>query len=181
LFQTVRPELVVEVRISDVQADTSAGDPVPRMVLAYEGEHRVAKRRMPGVSILHPRLVRLRDDKKPVASDVPIRQVFERVLLPDTEQAASAPELPKSEVLRREVYTKVTKGKTAVRKLLVWKTNKDEADRAFPAFVVHFTDYSPGRKDPLKRTVRLCPSSDEAKSVADEMIESEIKRGWKPA
>lgn len=182
LFQPLRPQQVVEVRISDVQADNSAGDIVPRMVLGWDDERGwVAQRRMAGVSILHPRLVRLRDDKKPIEADVPVRQVFERVLLPDVDTAASVEDLPPSELLRREVYTKVTKGKTAVRKLLLWKTNKEQADPAYPAFVVHFTDYSPGRKDPLKRTVRLAPSQDVATEIADEMIESQIKRGWKPA
>lgn len=181
LFQPLRPQMVVEVRISDVQADTSAGDPVARMVLAYDDGSWSSRRRMPGVSILHPRLVRIRDDKKPTAADVPIRQVFERVLVTDADVAPSTEELPVSEVVRREVYTKVTKGKTAVRKLLMWKTNKESHDRDYPAFVVHFSDYSPGRKDPLKRTVRLAPDLATATALADAMIETEIKRGWKPA
>lgn len=179
LFQPVRPELVVEVRISDVQADTSSGDPVQRMVLSFEDGKWTAKRRMPGVSILHPRLQRIRDDKKPIVEDVPIRQVFERVHLVDIETKADVVDLPKSEVLRREVYSKVTKGKTAVRKLVVWKTNKETEDPMYPAFVVHWTDYSPGRKDPLKRTVRLAPDKGLALEIADDLINSEIKRGWK--
>lgn len=178
MFQLVRPELVIEVRISDVQAESVAGDVVPRMVLAHEGGRWVARQRMPGVSVLHPRLERLRDDKKPIASDVPMRQVLERVLLPDADKAAIAAQLPSSEILRREAYTKETKGQLAVRKLVLWKTNKHELDPAYPAFVVHFTDYSAGRKDPLKRTVRLAPSLELATRIADEMIEKEIKKGW---
>ena len=181
LFQTIRPELVIEIRISDVQADTSGGDPVQRMVLGFENDAWTARRRMPGVSILHPRLVRVRDDKQAVEGDVPVRQVFERVLVTDADADAAAADLPKSEVLRREAFTKATKGKTAVRKLLVWKTNKEAQDPLFPAYVVHFTDYSPGRKDPLKRTVRLVPDEPTATAIADEMLKSEIKKGWKPA
>jgi hypothetical protein len=181
LFQAIRPERVVEVRISDVQADTSAGDPVQRMVLAFEDGAWVARRRMHGVSILHPRLVRMRDDKQPVEGDVPVRQVFERVLVTDADADAASAELPRSEVLRREAFTKATKGKTAVRKLLVWKTNKETVDPLFPAYVVHFTDYSPGRKDPLKRTVRLAPDEATATAIAEDMLKSEIKKGWKPA
>lgn len=178
MFQLVRPELVIEVRISDVQAENTSGDVVPRMVLAHDGERWVARQRMPGVSVLHPRLERLREDKRPIAADVPMRQVLDRVLLPDADKAATAAELPKSEIVRREVYTKVSKGQTAVRKLILWKTNKQEADPAFPAYVVHFTDYSGGRKDPLKRTVRLAPSLELATKIADEMIDKEIKKGW---
>ncbi len=181
LFGPVQPLRVVEIKISDVQADTSSGDPVTRMVLAYEDGRWLARQRMPGVSILHPRLVRLREDKQAVEGDVPVRQVFERVLVSDADSAPAAEALPKSEVLRREVFTKVTKGKTAVRKLLVWKTHKHEADPTYPAFVVHFTDYSAGRKDPLKRTVRLAPDEESALAIAQEMLEGEIKKGWSPA
>jgi len=67
-----------------------------------------------------------------------------------------------------------------VRKLVVWKTNKETEDPMYPAFVVHWTDYSPGRKDPLKRTVRLAPDKGLALEIADDLINSEIKRGWKP-
>ncbi|MCA9648614.1 MAG: hypothetical protein H6712_27005 [Myxococcales bacterium] len=177
MFQLVRPELVIEVRISDVQAENTSGDVVPRMVLAFE-DGWVARRRLPGVSVLHPRLERLREDKRPIAEDVPLRQVLDRVLLPDVDKAATVAQLPPSEILRREVYTKTTKGKTSVRKLVVWKTNKEEADAAYPSFVVCFTDYSPGRKDPLKRTVRLAPRLELATEIADGMIASEIKKGW---
>jgi ATP-dependent DNA ligase len=178
MFQLVRPELVIEVRISDVQAEGTSGDTVPRMVLANEGGRWVARQRMPGVSILHPRLERLREDKRPIAADVPMRQVLERVLLPDADKAAIATDLPKSKIVRREVFTKETKGITAVRKLVLWQTHKEKADPAYPAFVVHFTDYSPGRKDPLQRTVRLAPTLALAKEIADGFIEKEIKKGW---
>lgn len=181
LFQTVRPSIVVEVRISDVQGDTSGGDPVQRMVLACADDAWQARGRMPGVSILHPRLVRVRDDKQAVEGDVPVRQVFERVLVSEADAEAPTAERPKSEVLRREAFTKVTKGKTAVRKLLVWKTHKDSVDPTYPAYVVHFTDYSPSRKDPLKRTVRLAPDEVTATALAEEFLASEIKKGWKPA
>ena len=180
MFQPVRPSIVVEIRISDVQGDTSSGEAVQRMVLSYGEDAWQARRRMPGVSILHPRLVRVRDDKQAVEGDTPVRQVFERVLVREADTAAPTAELPKSEVLRREAFTKVTKGKTAVRKLLVWKTNKDAIDPLFPAYVVHFTDYSPGRKDPLKRTVRLAPDEVTASALAEELLASEIKKGWKP-
>jgi hypothetical protein len=178
MFQLVRPELVIEVRISDVQAEGVGGEIVPRMVLEHEGGRWVARQRMPGVSVLHPRLERRRDDKRPIASDVPMRQVLERVLLPDADKAARAAELPRSEVLRRQVFTKAAKDKLAVRKILVWRTHKEQLDPAYPAYVVSFTDYSAGRKDPLQRTVRLAPTLELATRIADDMLDKEIKKGW---
>ncbi|HJN74100.1 MAG TPA: hypothetical protein QGF58_09235 [Myxococcota bacterium] len=66
----------------------------------------------------------------------------------------------------------------AVRKLLIWKTNKEQADPSYPAFVVHWTDYSPGRKAPLKREVRLAPTLAQANDLAEVMIVKGVKRGW---
>ncbi len=178
LFQLVKPEMVIEVRVTDVQAENTSGDVVPRMVLDFEGGRWEARQRLPGVSVLHPRLERVREDKRPVGTDVPVRQVLERVMLPDLDKAARVADLPASEVLRREVYTKATKGKTAVRKVVMWATNKHELDPLYPQFVVHFTDYSPGRKEPLKRVVRLAPDKDIATQIADALIAKEIKKGW---
>ena len=41
--------------------------------------------------------------------------------------------LPASKVVRREVYVKTAKGQSAVRKLVVWQTNKDALDRTLEA------------------------------------------------
>jgi hypothetical protein len=78
----------------------------------------------------------------------------------------------KSEVIQRRVWTK----DESVRKLLVWKTNKEGV--GFSSFVVHWTDYSPGRKAPLAREVRLAPSEKEAEKIAEDMITENIKKGW---
>ena len=49
---------------------------------------------------------------------------------------------------------------------------------SLPAYVVHWTDYSPGRKEPLQRTVRLAPTETIANEIADQMVKGEVKRGW---
>lgn len=180
VYRFIKPEVVVEIKVTDILADEADGSPIQRMVCTYdETKGWTAVRRMPGVSILHPVFVRLRDDKD--ADDVGVRmaQVLDRVVVPELGVHAEAIDLPKSEVLRREVYTKVTKGKTAVRKLLVWQTHKETLDPNFPAYVVAFTDYSPGRKDPIKREVRLAPNLEAAEGIAEDMITRGVKRGWK--
>nr|MCU0677136.1 hypothetical protein [Myxococcota bacterium] len=94
------------------------------------------------------------------------------------DKKAERVELPKSEVLDRRVWTKVTKGQTAVRKLLVWKTNKEGADPRFSPYVVQWTDYSAGRKEPLQREVRRAPNVDVARAIAESMIAENVKKGW---
>jgi hypothetical protein len=89
--------------------------------------------------------------------------------------------LPESSILRREVWTKVAKGQTAVRKLLVWKTNKEKLNNSFPAYVIHWTDYSPGRATALDRDVRTAPTEEAALKIAEAMIAENIKKGWEKA
>ena len=179
LYRFVKPELIIEFKVTDVVADESSGEPILRMVAAYEAEGGwTAVRRMPSVSILHPIFIRTREDKTVDAVDVRMAQLLERVVVPELDVHAEVMELPRSELLRREVYTKTTKGKLAVRKLVMWETHKRAVDPSFPAYVVQFTDYSPNRKDPLKREVRLAPTSELANEIADAMIAKNIKKGW---
>jgi len=63
-----------------------------------------------------------------------------------------------------------------VRKLLVIQTHEEVVDEAWPAYVVHWTDFSPGRKEPLQRTVRLAPT----RELSEELLAKGVKRGWKP-
>jgi hypothetical protein len=74
------------------------------------------------------------------------------------------------------VWSKEGSGKVDVRKLLIWKTNKESA--GYSAYVVHWTDYSSTRKSPIDREVRLAPSEKEAVKIAEAMIAENIKKGW---
>lgn len=65
------------------------------------------------------------------------------------DRHADLVQLPPSEIIGREVYTKAAKGDVAVRKLGVWQTHEHEVGRelGYPALVVQFTDFSAGRTD----------------------------------
>ena len=181
LYQLCRPESVMEVVVSDVQNEDSQGNPIRQWALEFDDELGwSALAPVAGVSLIHPRIERLREDKAATGIDVRIAQLDERCKTPGVDEPARATMLPESTPVRREVYTKASKGKTAVRKLFVWKTNKETHDSAYPAYVVHFSDYSPGRGTPLKREVRLASDEASAISIADALIAKHIKRGWKP-
>lgn len=179
LYHFVRPELVVEVKVTDIQSEDSAGDPIARMVLSWQDGAWRSVRELPGASILHPVFVRIRDDKQVDATDVRVAQVQQRCLVADLDRRADPIVLPPAEVVRREVYTKAAKGDVAVRKLVVWRTNKHTvAEAGYPAYVVQFTDFSAGRKDPLQREVKLAADLGAATRIADEMIAEGVKKGW---
>lgn len=180
LYRLVKPQTVAEIKVTDLQSLDSSGDPVQRMVLELSDDRWTSLRQMPGVALLHPSLVRIRDDKEVNTHDIRVDQVSDFCFIPDAQTKAEVQTLPPSEVVRREVFTKVTKGLTAVRKLVLWKTNKEDVDPDYPTFVVHWTDYSPNRKDPLKREVRTAAEQAVAMKIADDMITANIKKGWEP-
>ncbi|TEX50252.1 MAG: hypothetical protein B7C55_11705 [Actinomycetales bacterium mxb001] len=177
MYRFVEPLTVVEIRVLDLQAEDTRGNPIRDARLDFDP---VAGWRAVGqvdcVAALAPVLQRIRDDKLPTLLDAGWRQLEPYLSVLDSSASqASGP----SEVLRREVWVKRASDKTDVRKLLVWKTNKEGTGK-FPAYVVHWTDYSSTRKAPLAREVRLAPSEDEAMRIAEQMIASNVKKGWEP-
>jgi hypothetical protein len=65
-----------------------------------------------------------------------------------------------------------------VRKFVMWKTNKESASTDFPAYVVHYTDFSPNRAQPLAREVRVSSSAEQIETLYTELKEEHIKKGW---
>ena len=106
--------------------------------------------------------------------------MLDRCEVPDVTTEVHAIELPAATLVRREVWTKTTRDKLAVRKLLVWRTNKEETSAEYPAFVVKWVDYSPGRKEPIQHTVKLAPDEAVAEELAEALIAKGVKKGWAP-
>jgi hypothetical protein len=65
-----------------------------------------------------------------------------------------------------------------VQKYFVWKTNKEGTDSRYPAYVLHYTDFSVGRKELLKRELRVSSSEEQILAICDEMIAENVKKGW---
>ena len=89
----------------------------------------------------------------------------------------TVPERAPSTLLRRHVYTKEGANGQAVRKLLLWRTNKQDLGD-WPAFVIKWVDYSPGRKNPIRHVVQIAADLETANRIVDDLILKEIKRGW---
>jgi hypothetical protein len=178
--QMVRPEWVIEISCLDLISMTTRGAPVNRVVLDYhpEGQGYRVLRRMPLATVISPQFVRRREDKRVVPQDVRIEQVSSIVEVPLWDRDARQMAMPRSEVLRREVYVKQMKGETMVRKLLMWKTNKEGDSEDYPAYVLHFTDFSPSRKTPLAREVRVSSSREQMDRLWLDLIEENVKKGW---
>ncbi|MFK8111197.1 MAG: hypothetical protein AB8B91_03310 [Rubripirellula sp.] len=181
-YQMVRPDWVVEISCLDLISQTTRGGHINRMVLEYDEQDgfRVV-RRLPLVTVISPQFVRLREDKQAHPKDVRIAQVSDRVEVALTDCDAKNFKLPATEVLKREVFTKEAKGKTMVRKFVLMKTNKESETDEYPAFVMHYTDFSPNRKEPLSRDVVVSNSLEQIEKLYEVAKESNIKKGWNPA
>lgn len=177
LYQFVKPEIVAQFVVTDLQGELSDGSIPVVSTVGYSNDEWTLVGSVQSPSLLHPVFERIREDKKINETDVRFAQVEEYLPSGRVTIVASGP-LPTSTVLRREVWTKTTKGQLAVRKLLVWKTNKSKVNSLYPEFVVHWTDYSAGRASPLDREVRPAPDEVQAMKLAEELIEANIKKGW---
>ena len=177
LYTFVQPRVVVAVRVTDLQAETSDGAVTRSPVLSFDGVQWTGQGLAPCPRPIHPVLDRVRADKDASGDDVRFAQM-DPWMAPGRTRSADDASRPTSRVIRRQVWTKATKGQVAVRKLLVWQTNKSHVDPTFPAYVVHWTDYSAGRSSPLDREVRPAPTEEDAMRLADAMVAENIKKGW---
>ncbi len=180
-YQMVRPEWVAEISCLDIISQNTRGGSVNRMVLDYQSGdkpgYRVV-RRLPLATLISPQFIRLRDDKKAHPADASIAQISNRVEVPQIDVEAREFAIPRTTVLRREVFTKLLKGETMVRKFLLLKTNKESISDEYPAFAIHFTDFSPNRKDALTREVLISNSVAQIESLYQALKDENVKKGW---
>ena len=181
LFTMVQPKHVIELAFHDVLTESNRGKPQMKAVLCLQDDGWQTLVPEPFVSVLFPVFAGMRPDKAVNPTDLRLTQVAEFVDLDNLETAGKTLAFVKSAVQRQEVYTKQTKGLTAVRKLLYWKTNKEQMDPDYPAYVFCFVDYSPNRAQPLKRLVRAAKNREAAEAFFQQFKAGEIKRGWQPA
>lgn len=176
LSRFVRPELVVEMRCSDLLDADADDQPIRRMGLAWDakagwtprGEHVTAV-------MLHPTFLRERTDKRADAGDCGMTQITSRLPLETDALFATGPSHA-AEILKREVWTKETKGLTAIRKYALIQTNKPTRD--WPPLVLFCTDFSPGRAEPLQTSLRTAATRESADQHIAAWIEENIKKGW---
>lgn len=175
LFTFCKPEVIVEVKALDFQTEDSKEKAIRQANLKYsDGNGYEVLSFINAGSLTNASLVRIRDDKPNDQLSVRWEQVED--FMPALLQGSA--ELEKSEIIQRRVWAKESADKTDVRKLVVWKTNKEAVDDSYPPFVVHWTDYSSTRKSPLNREVKPAYSMKYVGEIVEEMVSENIKKGW---
>jgi hypothetical protein len=179
-YEMVKPGPVIEISCLDMITERARGGPVNRMVLDWNGKRYSALSRMPLVSVISPQFVRIRDDKEAGPEDTAIHQVTDLAAVQEVERSADPSTRAPSELIERQVYVKEMHGNTMVRKLFMWKTNKEETGE-FPAFVVYLTDFSPNRQTPLERDIKVAGTKAAAERLFKEMASKNFVKGWEEA
>ncbi len=179
LSRFVRPELVIEVRCSDLLVSDADDQSIRRMTMGWDATAgwQPLGERVTAV-MLHPAYLRERTDKRADAGDCGMTQLTSRVQV-DEEPVSAAVAAGTAIVLKREVWTKETKGLVAVRKYVLVQTNKPGRD--YPPIVLFASDFSPGRAEPLQTMLRSADTRATADRQIAEWIEENIKKGWNPA
>ncbi len=179
-YQMIKPGLVIEISCLDIISRTSHGSTIDRMIIEWDAKKKywTGLRRLPLCSIISPQFLHIRDDKVANADDVKMSQLSDITEIPDLQRVADDLILPTSTAIERIVATKTLKEATMVRKILLWKTNKEEASRDHPAYVLHLTNYSPNRKNPLQHEIRVSSSEKQIKKLMEKWKEKYFVGGW---
>ncbi|HET6246280.1 MAG TPA: hypothetical protein VFE47_01175 [Tepidisphaeraceae bacterium] len=182
-YQMVRPEWVIEISCLDLINQNTRGGSVDRMVLGYDTPKNMYQsiRRLPLASPISPQFIRRREDKSIRQQDLRLNQVHDVVEVAMMDRDARQLSLPKSEMISREVFTKTLKGNMMVRKLLLWKTNKEAEGGNYPAYVAYMSDFSPNRATPIDRDIRVSNSREQIDALYAGLKAEYVVKGWTPA
>jgi hypothetical protein len=174
-FYWVKPALVVEVKCLELLIENSDGV-ISKQKVKFNDENGYSPAgKITGVSLMSPVYAGKRVDKKADLLDAGLSQITSRIEIEVNE--SNIKEEQASEIIRREVYKKDGKNGTALRKFISWKTNKEDTG-LFPAYILYYTDFSVGRKDPLQTEIYTAIDKDELKLKFDGLLTENIKKGW---
>ncbi|HIF49315.1 MAG TPA: hypothetical protein EYQ68_05395 [Cytophagales bacterium] len=171
-FTMIKPKYIVEIESTDIINSNSDGL-INRPLINFKKNYFFQKNSN-SVSLTTPVFKNFRDDKKVNLNDVGINQITRVIEIPD--EITNSIIKPQSELINRDVYTKMMKGATNVRKFLVWNTKSK--DDSYPKYVYYKIDYSPTRKIKIKRDIKISNSKKQIINLFKNEIESDIKSGW---
>ena len=178
LYRFVKPEMVLEVKCTEIQSEDSNANSIRRMVLEFKNNIWDPLALTDCVSLIHPVILRERLDKNSDKTDVRISQIESFLDSKKIKEKIKQIELPQSKIYDRKVWTKDGKNGISIRKIITLKTSKSEIWEGWPEWIVFYSDFSQGRKSPLDRKLKTARTKEEADNIAKNLIDSNIKKGW---
>ena len=165
----VRPGLVIEVEGEALREEALDGTPVVNQRFVWDGEALRFAGVSPSPRLTHATFGCVREDKTWDDGGTRMSQVMSEPAVARTMQPRPQDGGDPSIILR-EVSVK----KDAVRKITV--VHRD--DPRFARYAIHWTDFSPGRKDPLQRETRIAETAERLAEIVDAYRVEASKRGW---
>ena len=167
----VKPEIIVEIEGEDWIRNRTDGRPVRTQAFSWDAKKGAWS--YAGVSVC-PRLIfptfgKLREDKSVKDGGARIAQALEDAVPP-----AKPSESTEAEVIERQVYRK---GNDAVRKFVLAKRGGEDV---LP-YIFCYTDFSAGRKEPLKVITEYAYTEARARALLDACLAENVKKGWEKA
>jgi len=164
----VKPDTIVEIEGEDWIRNRSDGRSVRTQAFSWDTKKGVWS--YAGAAdcprLIFPTFSKLREDKNVKDGGSRIAQVLEAAV-PPAKPSASTEVL----IVERQVYRKA---KDAVRKFVLAKRGGEDV---LP-YVFCYTDYSAGRKEPLKVTTEYAYTEVRARALFDGCIAENVKKGW---
>lgn len=165
----VKPELIIEMTGDDVVAENSDKRPYRGQVFSWDVKK--AEYSYFGLvqcpKLIFPSISKVRGDKNMSSGGARIEQVIEKPQAPKKKKSGGK----KPVVILRRVFRKAD----AVRKLVVTERGADE--ESIP-YVVYFSDFSAGRRDPLKVSTQYAMTHERKEALVEILLEKNIKKGW---
>jgi len=177
-YNFVKPAIVCEVKLLEFQGDKSNDEPIRHLKYEFTNNSLNATGRARSVSILNSSIINIRKDKKPSYEDCGLKQII-RIsgITKENFKEQNNKNLPKSKLIKKEVIKKESKKGIAIKKFVLWKSNKEKASD-YPSYLCYYLDFSDGRKDPIKR--KIYPFEDEKIGLNHfkKLLDENAKKGW---
>lgn len=171
-FTMIEPKYVVEIESTDIINSTSKGF-INRPLIEFNKKYTFQKNSN-SISLTTPVFIKFRQDKNVNYNDIGLNQITRVIEIPSESDDSLNQSQP--EILNKAVYTKIMKGCTNVKKFFVWHTKS--INEMYPKYVYYKIDYSPTRKDKMKRDIKISSSKKQILDIYNSEIDTDIKSGW---
>ena len=177
-YNFVKPTIVCEVKLLEFQGDKSNDEPIRHLKYEFINNSLNATGRARSVSILNSSIINIRKDKKPSYEDCGLKQII-RIsgITKENFKEQNNKNLPKSKLIKKEVIKKESKKGIAIKKFVLWKSNKEKASD-YPSYLCYYLDFSDGRKDPIKRKIYPFEHEKIGLNHFKKLLDENVKKGW---
>ena len=177
-YNFVKPAIVCEVKLLEFQGDKSNDEPIRHLKYEFTNNSLNATGRARSVSILNSSIINIRKDKKPSYEDCGLKQII-RIsgITKENFKEQNNKNLPKSKLIKKEVIKKESKKGIAIKKFVLWKSNKEKASD-YPSYLCYYLDFSDGRKDPIKRKIYPFEHEKIGLNHFKKLLDENVKKGW---